>query len=59
MLLLPALFPGSLWQGDFSLTSREIKTASGGDISGFSAQDRMVMGLCRAIADVVLICTEN
>src|SRR5450631_1932033 len=29
--------------------------ASGGDISGFSAQDRMVMGLCRAIADVVII----
>ena len=31
--------------------------ASGGDISGFSAQDRMVMGLCRAIADVVIIGT--
>lgn len=29
--------------------------ASGGDISGFSAQDRMVMGLCRAIADAVII----
>ena len=29
--------------------------ASGGDISGFSAQDRMVMGLMRAIADVVII----
>jgi riboflavin biosynthesis pyrimidine reductase len=29
--------------------------ASGGDISGFSAQDRMVMGLCRALADVVII----
>ena len=29
--------------------------ASGGDISGFSAQDRMVMGLCRAIADVVIV----
>ena len=29
--------------------------ASGGDISGFSAQDRMVMGLLRAIADVVMI----
>jgi riboflavin biosynthesis pyrimidine reductase len=28
---------------------------SGGDISGFSAQDRMVMGLLRAIADVVII----
>ena len=31
--------------------------ASGGDISGFNAQDRMVMGLCRAIADVVIIGT--
>ena len=31
--------------------------ASGGDISGFSAQDRMVMGLIRAIADVVIIGT--
>jgi riboflavin biosynthesis pyrimidine reductase len=29
--------------------------ASGGDISGFSAQDRMVMGLLRAVADVVVI----
>jgi len=29
--------------------------ASGGDISGFSAQDRMVMGVLRAIADVVII----
>jgi riboflavin biosynthesis pyrimidine reductase len=29
--------------------------ASGGDISGFSARDRMVMGLLRAVADVVII----
>src|SRR5487761_2306797 len=29
--------------------------ASGGGISGFSARDRMVMGLLRAIADVVII----
>ena len=29
--------------------------ASGADISGFSAQDRMVMGLLRAVADVVVI----
>jgi riboflavin biosynthesis pyrimidine reductase len=29
--------------------------ASGADISGFSTQDRMVMGLLRAIADVVII----
>src|ERR1019366_5363968 len=29
--------------------------ANGGDISGFNAQDRMVMGLVRAIADVVIV----
>ena len=29
--------------------------AGGGDISGFSIQDRMVMGLLRAIADVVIV----
>jgi len=29
--------------------------ASGGDISGFSTQDRMVMGLLRAIADAVIV----
>ena len=29
--------------------------AAGGDISGFSVQDRMVMGLLRAVADVVIV----
>jgi riboflavin biosynthesis pyrimidine reductase len=29
--------------------------SSGGDISGFSGQDRMVMGLLRAVADVVVV----
>src|ERR1700692_326464 len=29
--------------------------AGGGDISGFSAQDRMVMGLLRAVADVIVV----
>jgi len=29
--------------------------ASGGDISGWSAEDRMVMGVLRAVADVVII----
>ena len=29
--------------------------SGGGDISGFSSQDRMVMGLLRAIADVVIV----
>jgi riboflavin biosynthesis pyrimidine reductase len=31
--------------------------AGGGDISGFSSQDRMVMGLLRAVADVVIVGT--
>jgi riboflavin biosynthesis pyrimidine reductase len=31
--------------------------SGGGDISGFSAQDRMVMGLLRAAADVVIVGT--
>jgi hypothetical protein len=30
---ISALLPGSAWQGDISLTSREIKTMSGGNIS--------------------------
>jgi hypothetical protein len=29
--------------------------ANGGDISGFNAHDRMVMGLLRAVADVVIV----
>jgi riboflavin biosynthesis pyrimidine reductase len=29
--------------------------ASGGDISGFSAEDRAVMGLLRAVADVIIV----
>ncbi|HWX78694.1 MAG TPA: dihydrofolate reductase family protein [Steroidobacteraceae bacterium] len=29
--------------------------SGGGDISGFSAQDRMLMGLLRAVADVVIV----
>ena len=29
--------------------------AGGGDISGFSVQDRMVMGLLRAVADVIVV----
>ena len=28
---------------------------SGGDISGFSAQDRMVMGMLRAAADAIVV----
>jgi riboflavin biosynthesis pyrimidine reductase len=29
--------------------------SSGGDISGFNVQDRMVMGLLRAVADVIIV----
>lgn len=38
------------------IVSLQVKGHSGGgDISGFSAQDRMVMGLLRAVADVVVV----
>jgi riboflavin biosynthesis pyrimidine reductase len=38
------------------IVSLQVKGHSGGgDISGFSAQDRLVMGLLRAVADVVLV----
>src|ERR1700733_14216639 len=38
------------------VVSLQVKGHSGGgDISGFSAQDRMVMGLLRAVADVVIV----
>jgi len=40
---------------DGVVSLNERKHASGGDISGFSAQDRMVMGLLRAIADAVIV----
>jgi riboflavin biosynthesis pyrimidine reductase len=43
----------STLDGVVSLQSRG--HAGGGDISGFSIQDRMVMGLLRAIADVVIV----
>lgn len=38
------------------VVSLQVKGHSGGgDISGFSAQDRMVMGLLRAVADAVIV----
>jgi riboflavin biosynthesis pyrimidine reductase len=38
------------------VVSLQVKGHSGGgDISGFSAQDRMVMGLLRAVADTVIV----
>lgn len=43
----------STLDGVVSLGSRG--HAGGGDISGFSAQDRIVMGLLRAVADVVIV----
>jgi riboflavin biosynthesis pyrimidine reductase len=43
----------STLDGVVSLGSRG--HSGGGDISGFSAQDRMVMGLLRAVADVVIV----
>jgi hypothetical protein len=41
---IAALFPGGRWAGDFSLTSREIKTASGGDISLFAPGGQLTVG---------------
>lgn len=39
-----ALFPGKTWAGDIALTSREIKTASGGDISLFAPGGELTVG---------------
>ncbi len=41
---IAALFPGSKWSGDFSLTSREIKTASGGDVSLLAPGGALTVG---------------
>jgi filamentous hemagglutinin len=41
---IDALFPGSAWSGDISLTSREIKTRSGGDISLFAPGGKLTVG---------------
>jgi len=41
---ITALFPGNAWKGDFSLTSREIKTASGGDINLFAPGGSLTVG---------------
>jgi filamentous hemagglutinin family protein len=38
------LFPSDGWQGDISLTAREIKTTSGGDISLFAPGGELVVG---------------
>ena len=51
----PHVFSNFVTTLDGVVSLNEKGHASGGDISGFSAQDRMVMGLLRAIADVVII----
>ncbi len=42
---IAALFPGDDWKGDVSLTSREIKTANGGDINIFAPGGAINVGL--------------
>jgi hypothetical protein len=42
---IDALFPGQAWDGDISLTSRQIKTAAGGDISIFAPGGQLTVGL--------------
>ncbi len=42
---IDALFPGSKWSGDISLTSREIKTQSGGDINLLAPGGQVFVGL--------------
>jgi hypothetical protein len=39
------LFPGDEWRGDISLTSREIKTANGGNIAIFAPGGSLSVGL--------------
>lgn len=51
----PYVFSNFVSTLDGVVSLNEKGHASGGDISGFSSQDRMVMGLLRAIADVVVI----
>ena len=41
---IEALFPGNQWAGGISLTSREIKTARGGDIALFAPGGQLTIG---------------
>ena len=41
---IAALFPGNKWSGDVSFTSREVKTASGGDINIFAPGGQLTVG---------------
>src|SRR5471030_1730806 len=52
---LPYVFSNFVTTLDGVVSLRVRGHANGGDISGFNAQDRMVMGLLRAVADVVII----
>ncbi|HYN27200.1 MAG TPA: dihydrofolate reductase family protein, partial [Burkholderiales bacterium] len=51
----PHVFSNFVTTLDGVVSLSEKGHASGGDISGFNVQDRMVMGLLRAIADVVIV----
>src|ERR1700682_1508204 len=52
---LPYIFSNFVTTLDGVVSLRMRGHANGGDISGFNAQDRMVMGLLRAVADVVIV----
>jgi filamentous hemagglutinin len=47
---IATLFKGSAWLGDIALTSRQIKTQSGGDISLFAPGGKLTVGLDSATA---------
>jgi len=51
----PYIFSNFVTTLDGVVSLRTRGHAAGGDISGFNAQDRMVMGLLRAVADVVIV----
>ena len=52
---LPYIFSNFVTTLDGVVSLHTRGHAAGGDISGFNAQDRMVMGLLRAVADVVIV----
>ena len=51
----PYIFSNFVTTLDGVVSLRARGHAAGGDISGFNAQDRMVMGLLRAVADAVIV----
>jgi riboflavin biosynthesis pyrimidine reductase len=51
----PLIFSNFVSTLDGVVSLRTKGHAGGGDISGFDAHDRMVMGLLRAVADVVIV----